>query len=277
MDKSKIKEFFSRAATTYDLNALPQRKWGEHLLSYISADRDNYTKILDIGMGTGSLTLKLARTFPDAQVFGCDIAPGMVEYARRKAKVVGLTSIEFEEADFECLPYHENCFDLVFSNLAFQWAPDIKLALKEAIRVLNPGGRFYFTTLGTGSLQELQHILVETELCSVRNIHSDRLDKISNGVKIESRYSFPDKDFLSLLMRSLTLQEFNIDTEEEKIVFKDFLSFLRWLKAIGANNGLELKLDGLAKGKYILRLQKLYPGVFSVTFEILFVSGLCCK
>ncbi len=228
-------------------------------------------------MGTGSLTLKLARTFPDAQVFGCDIAPGMVEYARRRAKVVGLTSIEFEEADFECLPYHENFFDLVFSNLAFQWAPDIKLALKEAIRVLKPDGRFYFTTLGTGSLQELHHILVETELCSVRNIYSDRLNKISNGVKIKSKHSFPNKDSLYLLMRSLALQEFNIDTEKEKIAFEDFLSFLRWLKAIGANNGMELKLDGLAKGKYILRLQKLYPGIFSITFEILFARGLCCK
>jgi SAM-dependent methyltransferase len=94
-------------------------------------------KILDVACGTGNLAIPAARA--GAQVTGVDIAPNLLEQARR-ASAESL-SATFEEGDAEQLPYPDGAFDLVMTMFGAMFAPRPELAAAQLIRVCRPGGR----------------------------------------------------------------------------------------------------------------------------------------
>jgi len=100
-------------------------------------------KILDVGCGTGTLTLAASRLVgATGELHGIDAAPEMIERARQKAAKVGIPA-RFETAVVERLPYPDDFFDVVLSSLMLHHLP-VKLrgkALQEMYRVLKPGGR----------------------------------------------------------------------------------------------------------------------------------------
>lgn len=257
MDKSKIKEFFSKVAPQYDDFAHPQKGWAKYLISKISKINNGNSPghILDIGMGTGYLTFSLAKLFPEAMLFGCDIAQGMVAHAKGKAEREGFDKVKFSEADFEYLPYPDHYFDLVVSNAAFQWALDIKKALSEAIRVLRKGGDICLTLLGKSSLRELREVLKRVDINS------------------SSTHKFILRETIELFMEKKSWEKFAIETKVEKILFNDIISCLKWLKAIGTNHGIKLNKNGLALGRQILALRKQERETFCLTFEVFYVWG----
>lgn len=93
---------------------------------------------LDIGCGTGFLSLELAQR--GHRVTGIDFAPAMLALARRKAMEAG-ADIHFEEADAENLPLPPLSFDLVVTRHVLWTLPHPEAAIDEWIRVLRPGGR----------------------------------------------------------------------------------------------------------------------------------------
>ena len=93
---------------------------------------------LDIGCGTGFLSLELAQR--GHRVTGIDFAPAMLALARRKAMQAG-ADIHFEEADAENLPLPPLSFDLVVTRHVLWTLPHPEAAIDEWIRVLRPGGR----------------------------------------------------------------------------------------------------------------------------------------
>ena len=93
---------------------------------------------LDVGSGTGFLTLELAARGHRAT--GIDFAPAMVARAREKAATQGLAA-RFEQGDAENLPYPNGSFDLVISRHVLWTLPHPEAALDEWLRVLRPGGR----------------------------------------------------------------------------------------------------------------------------------------
>ena len=104
-------------------------------------------KVLDVGCGSGSLTLT-AKSYvgEPGHVYGIDAAPEMIEVARNKAKHRGLDAF-FEVGLIEKLPYSEAKFDVVISRLVMHHLPDDlkQKAFTEIYRVLKPGGRFFIT------------------------------------------------------------------------------------------------------------------------------------
>lgn len=95
-------------------------------------------RVLDVACGTGNLALPAARG--GAVVTGLDIAPNLLDVARRRAAAEDL-AIRFDEGDAAALPYPDGAFDTVVTMFGAMFAADPARAASELIRVTRPGGR----------------------------------------------------------------------------------------------------------------------------------------
>lgn len=146
IDKTKVSAAFDRAADTYDAMAQFQHRICERLAATLPDT--HAVRILDGGCGTGYGASLLRQHCPEALVIGCDLAPEMA----RQTMTRGIASVC---GDLELLPFADASFDLVWSSLALQWCRPA-LAYAELQRVLAPGGVLIFSTLGPGTLHELE-------------------------------------------------------------------------------------------------------------------------
>ncbi|WP_200821268.1 malonyl-ACP O-methyltransferase BioC [Oceanicoccus sp. KOV_DT_Chl] len=147
-DKKQVARSFSRAAETYDGVAEFQRLVGKRLLDFLP--EINAETVLDLGCGTGFFTPQLQSHYPGSNIVGLDLAEGMVRYS--SARQLG----NWLCADAESLPLAANSIDIIYSSLAIQWCENNTELFSEIFRVLKPGGRFIFSTLGPQSLHELR-------------------------------------------------------------------------------------------------------------------------
>lgn len=95
------------------------------------------TKVLDVACGTGNQSIPAARA--GAEVIGLDIAPNLLEQARKRAADEKL-KIEFIEGDAEKIPYEAARFDVVLSMFGAMFAPRPDVVASELLRVCRPGG-----------------------------------------------------------------------------------------------------------------------------------------
>jgi SAM-dependent methyltransferase len=95
-------------------------------------------RVLDVACGSGNLSLPASRA--GAVVTGLDIAPNLIETARRRAHDEGL-EINFDEGDAEQLPYADASFDVVVTMFGAMFAPRPEQTAAELLRVCRPGGR----------------------------------------------------------------------------------------------------------------------------------------
>lgn len=99
-------------------------------------------RVLDLATGTADLAIAIAELQPDAVVIGSDPSPKMLDVGRTKVSGRGLTArLSLEEADAMSLPYEDETFDAVTMAFGIRNVPDRPRALREALRVLKPGGR----------------------------------------------------------------------------------------------------------------------------------------
>jgi ubiquinone/menaquinone biosynthesis C-methylase UbiE len=105
-------------------------------------------RVLEIGCGTGNLTIRAKQTRSDIEVVGSD--PDPLALARAQRKVRGLARIRFERGYAQSLPYQDAEFDRVLSSMMLHHLPDdVKAAAAaEIFRVLRPGGRLHLVDVG---------------------------------------------------------------------------------------------------------------------------------
>ena len=98
--------------------------------------------VLDIGCGAGVDTILAAMMAgPSGKAIGMDIVVEMLRRAEENLKLADLKNVIFKKASGEKLPFEYNYFDVVISNSVINLIPDKAATLKEAMRVLKPGGR----------------------------------------------------------------------------------------------------------------------------------------
>jgi ubiquinone/menaquinone biosynthesis C-methylase UbiE len=105
-------------------------------------------RVLEIGCGTGNLTIRVKRAHPSVEVIGSDPDPLALKRAQRKA--IRMSGIRFERGYAQQLPYADGAFDRVLSSMRLHHLDsDAKTAAAaEIFRVLRPGGRLHLVDTG---------------------------------------------------------------------------------------------------------------------------------
>jgi len=99
-------------------------------------------RVLDLGSGAGTDSLVAVQMVgPSGHVTGVDMTEAMLAKARTAASHMGVTNVEFVEAEAENLPFADGSFDVVISNGVIDLIPDKDAVFAEIFRVLEPGGR----------------------------------------------------------------------------------------------------------------------------------------
>jgi len=99
--------------------------------------------VLDLGSGGGiDVLLSARRVGATGKAYGLDMTDEMLELARRNAAEAGATNVEFLKGDIESIPLPDESVDVIISNCVINLSADKRQVLREAYRVLKPGGRF---------------------------------------------------------------------------------------------------------------------------------------
>jgi len=99
--------------------------------------------VLDLGSGGGiDVLLSARRVGPTGKAYGLDMTDDMLALARRNQLEAGVTNVEFLKGAIEAIPLPDDSVDVIISNCVINLSGDKRQVLREAFRVLKPGGRF---------------------------------------------------------------------------------------------------------------------------------------
>ena len=99
--------------------------------------------VLDLGSGGGiDVLLSARRVGPNGKAYGLDMTAEMLALAEENKRKSGLTNVEFLKGEIESIPLPDNSVDVIISNCVINLSGDKDRVLREAFRVLKPGGRF---------------------------------------------------------------------------------------------------------------------------------------
>ena len=181
--KKRVYDTYQETADIYDSGVserLGKSRWGIETLTRLLL-RDMvfkpHPKVLDLACGTGLSTFQLIDWLDGVGEFhGLDFSSEMIRKAEENAAELGY-SVDFLVGDAEKLDYPDDSFDAVISNMSFQMFPDKLKALKEAFRVLRPGGMI---GLLYGAKDHLSELVALCKEYAVANKLDGFLDSISD-------------------------------------------------------------------------------------------------
>ncbi len=264
IDKTFVKKSFNRHAHTYDRYAGLQNAQARVLLQLLNGSAP--AEILDIGMGTGNLTARLAATYPAARIYGCDIALHMLACASAKTCLASSKNL-FVAADTEFLPYRENRFDLAVAGYTLQWVVDAALAFREVFRVLKPGGVFLCSVFGEQTFAELRQCYEQA--CAETGY--------SAGEALALDWS--EQKVLSLF-QATGFMEYGARTSLLREFYGSVAELMRAIKGMGAQNASRRRNRGLGIRAVWERMCAAYEDRFAVppagipaTYQIIMARG----
>lgn len=255
LEKGDVAESFSRAATQYDSVAQLQRDVGTELLGELGALEADPLNVLDLGSGTGYFYPELQSRFPAANYTGLDLAEGMATYARSRHPSAGAWLV----GDAESLPLAAGSMDLVFSSLAVQWCYRPRLLFAELARVLRPGGRCVFTSLGPDTLKELRGAWAAVD-------EHQHVNSFLPGAELQRAAD------------SVPGVELTLRSQPYRMEYRQVRELLNELKTLGAHNvnrnrpsGLTGRraLQGMLRAYEQYRQDDILPATYEVYFGVL--------
>ncbi|MEZ5564136.1 MAG: malonyl-ACP O-methyltransferase BioC [Gammaproteobacteria bacterium] len=252
IDIAKVQRSFTRAAHCYDDADALQTEVRDRLLERLELVLLRPARVLDLGSGTGKALPALAARYPDAEIIGVDLTPDMLQVAATRIDTPRLVC-----GDAARLPFADQSFDLVFSNLAIHWSPSLDAVLREVRRVMRHPGLFTFTTPGPNAYRELRD--------AWRTV--DDLPHVM---------PFPEMRALGDGMVRAGLVEPVLDTETLTLTYRNFADLIRDLRATGTTNATHGRPSGLTGRQHWAQLTSAYEaarasdGLLPATVEIVF-------
>jgi len=239
IDKNQVNRNFSRQAKQYDRFANVQKKMAENLMKQLPL-QENIRNILEIGCGTGYLTERLLERYPEARITAIDIAEGMIAFMRNRFLGEGRLLLLCEDVE-RFVPLHEEGYDLIVSNAAFQWLIQPAETMKQLAEYLSVDGEMHFTTSGSRTFLEFHksHMMAAGQL----------------GKCVEQTRPGPEFATLSDWRMYCAEAELSVSFQTEDMVefFPTARDFLHSVKNVGAGNTERKSGAGLMR-----RLLKIY-------------------
>lgn len=201
----RIELSFNRAALTYDQNSIIQKTIGKKLIKLLLPHVQQTEMIIDLGCGTGLITEQLALSLDFKNFFALDLAEQLLIKARKR---LAYLPINFLLQNFETFLFKKNHFNLIFSNMALQWAIRFEKTLQNIKNSLSAQSLLAFSVPLQGTFQEL--ILYQKN----KFYSLDRLLKIIAKMKFRKIVYFMEQFILS---------------------YPSWLIALQSIKAVGAN------------------------------------------
>jgi len=236
-EKRPARRSFEQAAQSYDAAAVLQQEVAQRLLERLDLMKLEPARVLDLGCGTGYCIPELMSRYKRADIVALDIARPMLEQARRRGR--WLHRPRCVCGDAERLPFEDESFDLVFSNLMLQWCVDLDAAFAELQRVLRPGGLLLFTSFGPDTLKELRDSWAQVDGDTHVNAFLDMHDV--GDALVKTRFADPV-----------------MDVERITVTYPDVWKLMRELKQIGAHNVTAGRPRGLTGKSHMQQLVNAY-------------------
>lgn len=188
--------------------------------------------VLDLGSGGGiDVLLSARRVGPTGKAYGLDMTDDMLALARENQRKAGVENVEFLKGEIEHIPLPDNSVDAIISNCVINLSGDKDQVMREAFRVLKPGGRFAVSDVVTrgavpeevrksmllwvgciaGALQDEEYrakliaagfAAVEIEPTRVYDIEDARTFLAGEGIDVDAIAPQVEKKFMSAFIRA---------------------------------------------------------------------------
>jgi malonyl-CoA O-methyltransferase len=263
-DTRKIAAAFHDRAAEYDRHVSVQKRVVNNLAGYVQMHLHEVpASILDVGTGTGTLLNNLKGIYPEASLYGVDLAYNMCQ--RASAKLGADCCVV--NGDAEKIPFKSSTFDLVVSTSALQWVGSISKAVHELRRVSKPGATLCIAFFCDGTLGELQRCFRDAA----------RRAGDPDNERTARLHRFRSIDDVKKILEGMDFEQVILNCETEQDWYDDVTSLLRSIKSIGAGAVAGGSSIGLGWRGIISKTSRLYleyygqDGRIPATYEVLYI------